>query len=63
MIVFFLFDQLRFVEKRARATIAGFNQLRDRLFIQNIADHQKPVLIERLSLLGCEWNKIHCVNF
>ena len=62
MIVLFFLEQLRLVEKRARAPIAGFDQLFDSLFIQNITNNEKPVFIERLSLLGCEWNKIHCVK-
>ena len=53
MVVLFLIEHFRFIEKRSCAAIAGFNQLFDGVLIDSIANDEEPVLIERPSLLFC----------
>src|SRR5580765_2781124 len=59
MIVFWLLRQLRLPKERGRKSIALFDEALDSRRIKSVAHDQKAVVVKRLSLLCCEWNKIH----
>ena len=63
MVVFRFAGDLRFAQKRIREAVRFVDELVHRIGVERIANDEKPVFRERVSLRICESDKVHETNF
>ena len=63
MVVFRFAGDLRFAQKRIREAIRFVDELVHRIGVERIANDEKPVFRESVSLRICESDKVHETNF